>query len=136
MRRVRARSMRALALLVMTGCLGGQLDANLRPAVQPKLSELPVESQKRDAVLNQAYTTPGPETPRQQLSPKWRKIETGAAFIAAFLGAAASKTSNVTLGFALTLDPEDTPRPTPPPPAEPVESTKLVPWVPLPSAPQ
>ena len=134
MDRVRARDMKALALLVLTGCLGGQLDANLRPAVQPKLSELPGESEKRDTILNQANTTPGPETPRKQLSGNWRKIETGAAFIAAFLGAAASKTKNVTLGFALTLDPEaDTPRPTPPP-VEPVDSTKLVPWVPLPSA--
>ena len=126
--------MRTLALVVLSGCLGGQLDANLRPAVQPKLSELPLESGKRDAILDQARTTPGPETPRQPLSQKWRKVETGAAYLAAIFGMIASKTSNVTIGFAVTTDAEtDAPPPRPPEPA--VDPTTLVPWVTVPTAP-
>ena len=132
---------RPLVLLLLTGCLGGQLDANLRPAAQPKLSELPLESGKRDAILTQAGTTPGPETPRQQLPPKWRRIETGAAFVAAILGVAASKTSNVTLGIAITTDPETdapprppAPLPAPPAPPAPINPTTLVPWVPVPGS--
>ena len=127
--------MRRLAVVVvLSGCFG-QLDSNMRPAVQPKLSELGEEAGKRDAILNQAGTTPGPELPRQQLKGKWRTIETGAAFAAALLGVAASKTSNVTLGIAVTIDPvDDAPKPTPPP-APPASTSQLLPWIPLPAPP-
>jgi hypothetical protein len=128
--------MRLLAMILLTGCFAGKLDANLRPSVQPKLSELP-DAQKRDAILDQAGATPGPETPRNQLTGRWRQIETGAAYIAAFLGAAASKTQNVTMGFALTLGDDAKPKPDVVPEDAPaakkpkVDADALVPWVPL-----
>jgi hypothetical protein len=128
--------MRAVALLFLVGCFG-RLDANLRPSIQPKLSELPVDSEKRDGILDQSGKTPGPETPRNQLDGTWRKIETGAAYIAAFLGSAASKSQNVTMGFALTLGDDAGPRPdvvpeSAPAPKPKVDAGALVPWVPLP----
>jgi hypothetical protein len=131
--------MRTVALLLLSGCFAGKLDANLRPSVQPKLSELPVDAQKRDAILDQAGKTPGPETPRNQLTGTWRRIETGAAYIAAFLGSAASKTQNVTLGFALTLGDDTAPKPdvvpehAPAPKKPTIDAGALVPWVPLPA---
>jgi hypothetical protein len=131
--------MRAVALLFLVGCFG-RLDANLRPSIQPKLSELPVDSEKRDAILDQSGKTPGPETPRNHLTGTWRKIETGAAYIAAFLGAAASKTQNVTMGFALTLGDDAAPKPdvvpedaSAPKPKPTRDAGALVPWVPLPA---
>jgi len=78
------------------------MDANGRPAVIPKLSELPADPGRRDAVLDSANDTSGPE--RRRISRKQRKAETVAAFAAAIVGEAFSKTKNVTFGTATTVD--------------------------------
>ena len=67
-------------MLLFGGCLGGTLDANSRPAVTPKLSELPDDPGKRDAVLDQSHEAAG------------------------LVGEAFSKTQNVTLGTQTTID--------------------------------
>ncbi len=92
-----------LLLLLLGGCLAGVLDANSRPAVTPKLSELPGDREKRDAVLDSANDTNGPEG-RRTASKKQRKAETIGAFAAAIVGSAFSKTQNVTLGTATAVD--------------------------------
>ena len=90
-------------MLLFGGCLGGTLDANSRPAVTPKLSELPDDPGKRDAVLDQSHEAAGPEH-RKGMTKKERKAETMAAFAAALVGEAFSKTQNVTLGTQTTID--------------------------------
>jgi hypothetical protein len=92
-----------LVVLLFGGCLGGTLDANSRPAVTPKLSELPDDPGKRDAVLDQSHEAAGPEH-RKGMTKKERKVETMAAFAAAIVGGAFSKTQNVTLGTQTTVD--------------------------------
>lgn len=92
-----------LLLLVASGCIGGVLDANSRPAVIPKLSELPPDPAKRDAVLDQSHDTAGPEH-RKGMSKKERKAETIAAFAAALIGEAFSSSHSVTLGSSSTID--------------------------------
>lgn len=132
------------------------MDANSRPAVTPKLSELPADPGKRDAILDQANDTHGPEgTPK--LSGRQHKVETQAAFLAAIIGSAFSKTENVTLGTATIIDENDlgpgtsrtraqgssvvntnpaAPGETPPPAATPPAETspppgQLLPWIKL-----
>jgi len=98
-----ARGVRhVLLLLLFAGCFGS-LDANGRPAVMPKLSELPGDPVKRDAVLDQANPANQPEKGKA-LTKKERKVETVAAFAAALIGEAFSKTSNVTFGTSTTID--------------------------------
>jgi hypothetical protein len=92
-----------VVLLLLGGCLGVASDGGSRPAVTPMLSELPTDPEKRDAILNQANDTHGPEG-RRTASKKQRKVETTAAFAAAIIGSAFSKTQNVTLGTATTVD--------------------------------
>jgi hypothetical protein len=86
---------RLLVLLVLVlavcGCVGGVLDGNSRPAVIPKLSELPSDPEKRDAVLDRSHE-------------KERKAETIAAFAAALVGEAFSSSHSVTLGTSSTVD--------------------------------
>jgi hypothetical protein len=69
----------------------------------PMLSELPSDSTKRDAVLDSASTTAGPEQ-RQGMTTKERKAETAAATAAAILGGLFSKTKSVTIGAASQFD--------------------------------
>ena len=73
-----------LCLLLVGGCFG-KLDANGRPSVIPKLSELPTEAEKRDAILDQSGNTTGPENGKG-LTKKQRKVVTTAAFAAAIIG--------------------------------------------------
>ncbi len=89
--------------MLFSGCIAGTLDANSRPAVTPKLSELPADPGKRDAILDQANDTHGPEG-RRTASKKQRKVETVAAFAAAIVGNAYSKTQNVTFGTGASID--------------------------------
>ncbi len=49
----------------------------MRPAVIPKLSELPSDPERRNAVLDSAHAEPGPEN--RPVSKKARKVETAAA---------------------------------------------------------
>jgi len=118
------------------GCLAGSLDANSRPAVIPKLSELPEDHAQRDAVLDQSHETAGPEQ-RKGLTKKERKIETAAALAAAIIGDAFSSDHNVTIGVSTDTDPV---KPYEDPDAgsgsgsgsaTPVEPTELMPWVKL-----
>jgi hypothetical protein len=96
--------MRALlALVLLGGCFGGGSGGAVRPAVIPMLSELPGEPNKRDAVLDQASATAGPEHRKGQTA-KERKAETAAATAAAILGGIFSKSANVTLGAASKFD--------------------------------
>lgn len=135
--------MRASVFVLCAACAGP-----MRPAVINKLSELPAEPERRDAVLDSAQVQPGPE--RKPASPKARKVETAAATAAAWIGLLFSKTQNVTMGAAAPVDEnllvepkrkakreakpaddndaEDTERE--PAPAElPEEPASLVPWV-------
>jgi hypothetical protein len=88
--------MRAAVLILFCACAGS------KPAVIPKLSELPVEAQRRDAVLDTAHAQPGPE--QQPKTKKERKAETYAATAAAVIGWLMSDSENVTLGIGSTID--------------------------------
>lgn len=88
-----------LAVVFSTGCIS----SSIRPAVIPKLSELPADSGRRDAVLDGSVTTPGAEQ-RRGMTKKERKVESAAATAAAALGLLFSKSSNVTLGGAGNFD--------------------------------
>ncbi len=74
-----------------------------RPAVIPKLSELPGDSQKRDAALDSAHAEPTPEQ-HAPLTKKERKAETIAASAAAVIGSLLSSSENVTLGVGTSID--------------------------------
>lgn len=91
-----------LCLLLVGGCFGS-MDANGRPAVIPKLSAMPAEPEKRDAVLDQSTQTQGPETGKA-LTKKERKAVTAAAFASAIVGSMFSKSASVTFGAATTID--------------------------------
>ena len=96
--------MRLVLALLLGGCLAGSLDANSRPAVIPKLSELPEDHAQRDAVLDQSHETAGPEQ-RKGMTKKERKVETAAALAAAIIGDAFSSDHNVTIGVSTDTDP-------------------------------
>jgi hypothetical protein len=134
-----------LALLVLAGgCLSsvtGSDDGRSRPGVMPMLSELPGDSQKRDAILDQSAQTPTPEMRKGQTK-KEKKVETAAATAAAIIGSAFSKTQNVTIGQTTLFDENEILHPTPaqpprqntdgaPPPGTGVQGGVLVPWVKL-----
>ena len=87
----------AVVSILLCACAGP-----MRPAVIPKLSELPAEPQKRDAVLDQSHAQPGPE--QQPKTPKERKVETYAATAAAVIGWFLSDSENVTLGGGVPID--------------------------------
>jgi hypothetical protein len=134
-----------LLVVVLGGCGAG------RPAVIHKLSELPADSGRRDAVLDAGHVTNGPELQGQpKLKAPERKAATGAAFAAAIIGSMLSTTENVTLGGASTIEETDLvmpARPAPPPvvvdanaeakdkaeasKTRPPPATDLVPWVKL-----
>lgn len=131
------RPVRPLILIVLAAACAGPI----RPVVINKLSELPGDAQKRDAVLDSAQAQPGPEQ-RSKLPPKLKTAETVAATAAAVIGTLFSKTKNVTLGsggaFEETLlferkqrtrRAEETESAPPPPPEEPIDGATLVPWV-------
>jgi hypothetical protein len=82
----------------------------------PMLSELPGDPTKRDAVLDSANATAGPEH-RKGTTRKERQAETAAATAAAILGSMFSKTQSVTLGTATQFDedPLIAPHAVPPP---------------------
>jgi len=67
------------------------------------LSELPSDSTKRNAVLDEANTTAGPEQ-RQGMTAKERTAETAAATAAAILGTLFSHTKSATIGAATQID--------------------------------
>jgi hypothetical protein len=98
--------MRALAALVLLGgcfAAGSGGGGGTRPGVMPMLSELPADSTKRDAVLDSANTTAGPEHRKGQTK-KERRAETAAATAAAILGNMFSTTKSVTIGSATEFD--------------------------------
>lgn len=97
---MRALPVFALALALLGGCVGA---GGSRPAVIPKLSELPADPERRNAVLDSAVAQPGPEQ-RKPLPPKLHRAETAAATAAAILGEIFSSTKNVTLGAASLVD--------------------------------
>lgn len=128
--------MRILMIIALSGACAGPF----RPAVINRMTELPADPGKRDAVLDSSTAQPGPEQ-RQRLSPKAATVETAAATAAAVLGTLFSKTRNVTIGGGGGFDENaliDKPQPKrseesgdaePVPPAEPIDGTKLVPWI-------
>jgi hypothetical protein len=119
-----------LVVLVLGGC-----GANQRLAVVPKLSELPLETEKRDAILDQSQTVPGPEMRKNQTK-KERHAETGAAVAAAVLGQIFSHTENAVLGVSTVIEVDTVVEPIHPtvlapapsgPPA--VPPGQLLPWI-------
>ena len=137
-----------IAFLMLSGCAGSGTGAgSTRPGVMPMLSELPGDPVKRDAVLDSAATTAGPEQ-RKGMTVQERKAETAASTAAAILGGMFSKTQNTTLGSAGSFDenaispsptlppplPLPTDTPANPPPAADDAQKDLVPWVKLPGA--
>ncbi|MFN0248655.1 MAG: hypothetical protein ACKV2T_17330 [Kofleriaceae bacterium] len=136
--------MRTVALVLLcSGCLSaftGSDDGRTRPSVMPKLSELPGDATKRDAILDQASQTPGPELRKGQTK-KEKKVETAAATTAAIIGSIFSSTPNVTIGQLTMFDENEIVHPTAPqaprsPDAAapaPIETPAgtLVPWVKL-----
>ncbi|HUS33170.1 MAG TPA: hypothetical protein VMZ53_31930 [Kofleriaceae bacterium] len=74
----------------------------MRPAVIPKLSELPSEPERRNGILDSAHAEPGPE--HKPTSKKAQKAETYAATAAAVLGLLLSDHKNVTIGGAAPID--------------------------------
>jgi hypothetical protein len=107
----------------------------MRPAVIPKLSELPSDPERRNGVLDSAHAQPGPE--QKPKSKKAQKAESAAATAAAIIGVMMSDHENVTLGGSTTFDENDIVHPEPAqkkpakaePPPKPDEP--LVPWVKL-----
>jgi len=113
-----ATDMRPLmALLLFGGCVAAGPKSTSRPGVMPMLSELPGDATKRDAVLDSANTTAGPEQ-RKGMTTKERKAETVAATAAAILGGMFSSTQSVTIGSASQFDENEliAPQAVPPPP--------------------
>jgi hypothetical protein len=99
---------RILFLTVMLAACGGPNIENGyvstvdHAAVTPVLSELP--DGKRDQVINSAQARPDPEQRRRDLTPDENDAEEGAAFGAAILGDAFSKTHNADVGFENRFD--------------------------------
>jgi hypothetical protein len=131
-------AVRAL-ILVLAACAGP-----VRPGLMPKLSELPAEPDKRDAVLDASMKEPTPEQ-KKPLPKKWQTVETVAATAAAVVGLIFSKTKTVTLGGKVGFDEtmskpikheqrDEAKKPDEPVQAEP--PTDLVPWVRLDGRPQ
>jgi len=82
----------------------------------PMLSELPSDPARRDAVLDSANTTAGPEH-RKGMTKKARQAETAAATAAAILGSMFSSSQSVTIGTATQFDENEliAPQAVPPP---------------------
>jgi hypothetical protein len=124
---------RAVLLVLLTGCFS----SSMRPAVIPKLSELPVveDPGRSKGVLESAHAQPGPE--QQPKSKGARKVETAAATAAAWIGILLSDHENVTLGGSATFDENHLvdPQPEQKKPAKPAPAEKhdepLVPWIQL-----
>src|SRR5688572_7881379 len=92
----------ALAFVaVLAGC--GTLDAHWRPSIMPKLSQLPRHPHHRDAIADQSSDRARPEQ-RRSLTAKERKVETTAAWMAALIGSALSKSSTVMFGVATDIE--------------------------------
>lgn len=130
-----------VALVLCAGCFGSSGKpgtGTTRPGVLPFLSELPTDGAKRDAILDQAAQTPGPELRKGQTT-KEKRAETAAATAAAILGNMFSSTKNVSIGTAVLFDENEMLSPTAPAPprtpdgqpvpAEPIDAKTLVPWV-------
>ncbi len=128
-------------VLGLSGCLGG----NSRPSVMPKLSELPGDPSRRDAILDSSNATPGPEFHRAKPTGRAAKVETAAATVAAIIGDMFSSTKNVTIGHLTMIEETSivhgslapaTPRPRPAPTSAPseapvpgVSNADLIPWI-------
>ena len=106
-----------------------------RPAVIPKLSELPAEPEQRNLVLDSAHVEPGPEQQKGKTTGQ-KKVETAAATAAAWIGILLSDHENVTMGGQATFDENQIIAPQPeqkkPAKPEPLPTDQpLVPWVKL-----
>jgi hypothetical protein len=121
-------AVRVALMLLCAACAG-----SMRPAVIPKLSELPAEPERRNTVLDSAHARPGPE--QQPVSKKARKVETAAATAAAWIGILLSDHENVVLGAEASFDENQLVDPKPKQPEKqttPVEHDgALVPWIQL-----
>ena len=135
----------AVLLLGLTagGCGGRVLDGRTRPAVIPKLSELPDDPDKRAAILAQAQETE-PAEHRAPLTRSERRTVTAAAYLAAIVGQVFSTTENTTLGLATSLDEPARPGHGGHAPeglgpdaaiADPAPAGPLLPWIVLPATP-
>lgn len=136
----------------LSGCFAGQLDSGMRPAVLPSMTAVPTDPEQRNGINDQSQQVAGPEQ-RKGMSKRARKVETTAAWAAAIVGVAFSKSDNVLLGGAGTVEEnqlfEKTPEKRPmraktshtdpegsEPPAGEDTAGDLVPWIKLkPTAP-
>lgn len=91
------QAVRGFIFIGLMACAGP-----MRTAVIPKLSELPTEPERRNAVLDSAHAQPGPE--QKPKSKKAQKAEGYAATAAAVLGLMLSDHENVTLGGGSSID--------------------------------
>ncbi|MCW5803043.1 MAG: hypothetical protein KIT31_11710 [Deltaproteobacteria bacterium] len=106
--------MRAILVVLLLGAsaCGGKAKGagdgrhTSRPGVMPMLSELPLEAERRNSILDSSNNVAGPEH-RKGFTKKERKAETAAATAAAILGSMFSKSGNVTIGTASTFDEND-----------------------------
>lgn len=116
--------------VLVVALLGGCFVIPNRPAVQPRLSELPVEREKQDAILDRAYAETMPEHLRPRPSALERQVETFAASVAVLIAMGLSKSASVTFGYASEI--EETPTKKQPPhvkaESEP-DPTELTPWI-------
>lgn len=86
----------AVALsLCLAGCAGSS-----RPAVIPSMTEMPLEAEKRDHLLDSSVARPTAET-RKPLTARERKAETAAATAAAVIGWLMSSSENTMLGVSM-----------------------------------
>jgi len=127
-----------MALMALVAC-----SPSVAPAVMMDLRSLPVEPERRNAVLESTAVRPGPET-RKPLPGKLQQVETAAASAAAVLGMLFSTSPNVLLGAGMPIDENQIVAPGSgevaggEPPAEgeqaagktdPIDTSQLVPWV-------
>ena len=118
--------------VLMVALLCGCFVIPNRPAVQPRLSELPTEREKQDAILDRAYSETTPEHLRSKPSALQREVETVAATVAVLVAMGLSKSANVTFGYASEI--EEAPTKKQPRHVEPESNpdpTQLVPWIQL-----
>jgi hypothetical protein len=92
---------RVVVLSLVIGCAGP-----MTPGVTPLLSELPVEGEHRDAILDSANAPPSPEQQRASsgLTRKQRRALTAAATAAAVLGALLSGHGSALVGVSQPMD--------------------------------
>ena len=120
-----------LGVVMAAGCAG---PAQL--GVSPSMTEMPIEAERRDHLLDTATARPTAES-RKPLTRRERKAQTAAATAAAVVGWLMSSHPNTVLGVSGPIDEnlifqDHRRRPTPDPARTPEERPPvLIPWIDL-----